>query len=130
MLRVKTIVQPSPISGLGLFAAEPIKKGQQTWVFDDGLDIALPATILETLSELHRSFLLKYGFFSSDGATLFQCLDDLRFINHSQGPNIGSTLFEDIALRDIDAGEELTCDYRKFETDWFERRGIDPSTIR
>jgi len=30
---------------------------------------------------------------------------------------------ENLALRDLAAGEELTCDYRTFDADWREKLG-------
>ena len=129
MLRVKTVVKQSSISGLGLFAVEPIERGRVTWVFDATIDQRIGAEDLNRLPEVARQFLVRYGFFSKDGATLFHCADDLRFINHSAAPNIGSTPFKDRALRDIAAGEELTCDYAAYEADWFSRRDIDPASF-
>ena len=47
------------------------------------------------------------------------CSDDARFFNHSDEPNTGSISNDtDVALRDIQQGEELTCDYRTFDADW------------
>lgn len=130
MLRVRTVVKPSTISGLGLFAAEFIAKGQVTWMYDEGIDQVISASTFEAMTDVQRDFLMRYGFFSDDGSALYYCADDLRFINHSSEPNIGSVNFEDRALRDIEIGEELVCDYRGFERDWFERRGFDPSNFR
>jgi SET domain-containing protein len=45
--------------------------------------------------------------------------DRMRFINHSEAPNIQGTNEpdggHDVALRDIEAGEKLTVVYREFE---------------
>jgi hypothetical protein len=45
--------------------------------------------------------------------------DFAKFMNHSDHPNIQSTSDatggHDVALRDIEIGEELTADYREFE---------------
>lgn len=129
MLRVRTEVKPLSNNRLGLFAAEFIAKGQITWAFDEGIDLQLPVSTLEALPRVQRDFLIQYGFFNDDGSVLFHCADDLRYINHSSEPNIKSALFEDRALRDIMVGEELVCDFRDYEPDWFERRGLDPSAL-
>ena len=46
------------------------------------------------------------------------CGDITKFINHSETPNIEGTNEPDggfdVALRDIEAGEELTVDYREY----------------
>ena len=130
MLRIKTEVRPSKISGMGLFAAEVVEVGTVTWVFDEGFDQRIASESLNLLPLIAREFFLRYGFFSEDGKFLFHCSDDLRFINHSQHPNIGSTPFEDRALRNIAAGEELTCDYLAYESNWFQKRGFDPSSFQ
>ena len=41
-------------------------------------------------------------------------LDDTRFINHSENPNIETAGDADVALSDIEKGEEILIDYRTF----------------
>jgi hypothetical protein len=43
------------------------------------------------------------------------CSDDARYMNHSDQPNLAIQGEDMHALRDIAAGEELTCDYREFD---------------
>jgi SET domain-containing protein len=48
------------------------------------------------------------------------CFDDARFVNHSDTPNIATDYAQDpygldVALRDIEAGEEITMNYENFE---------------
>lgn len=44
------------------------------------------------------------------------CGDNARFMNHSFEPNCDDDGGEfTTAARDIEAGEELTCDYRRFD---------------
>ena len=50
--------------------------------------------------------------------------DDARYMNHADDPNFGFlSENEAVALRDIAAGEELTCDYNAFFEDGFEFLG-------
>ncbi len=54
------------------------------------------------------------------------CGDDARYFNHSDTPNTRGEESEDgygetYALRDIEAGEELTGDYNEFDED-FDRK--------
>jgi len=42
------------------------------------------------------------------------CADDARFMNHSENPSCLDEGETTSAKRDIQAGEELTCDYRTF----------------
>jgi len=41
------------------------------------------------------------------------CVDNARFINHSDTPNTGNDGYDCPVLRDIQKDEELTCDYRE-----------------
>ena len=52
------------------------------------------------------------------------CSDDQKYINHSRQPNITSTPEQDVAARDIAAGEELVCNYEDYESGWFDRRDV------
>ena len=128
MLLIKTQVRPSKIHGLGLFADAFIRKGTRTWIFLDGFDLRLPVSILDKLSDPARDQLLKYSYFDPTRDVYELCSDDARFFNHSDTPNTRSTQFEtgeeaDVATRDINAGEELTCDYRTFDPDWKRKLG-------
>lgn len=107
MLRVKTYLDKSPINGIGLFAAEFIKKDSLVWDFDGEID--------RIFSHNHNnSFIKKYSYM--DNGWYILCVDDARFMNHSKEPNtINGSRHETIACRDIQIGEEITCDY--FEID-------------
>lgn len=121
MLLIKTEIRPSPIHGLGIFAAEFIAAGTITWKYLDGFDQRLPASILDRLSDPAKKQFLKYSYVDTVTGLYELCADDARFFNHSEEPNTaGVPTGEDmdIATRDIQAGEELTCDYRTFDRDW------------
>lgn len=118
-LSPKTEVRPSPIQGRGLFAREPIARGEIVAVkgghiFD-----------IKTLRHLQPSL----------GPAEIQIADDLYigptasadregsmiFSNHSCDPNIGvqgQIVF--VAMRDIHAGEELTHDWAMTDCDEYE----------
>ena len=109
MLRVPTRLAPSPIHGLGVFAAKPIPKGAVVWAFDPPLDQRLPAKLLEEQPEHVRRFVATYGMWEGEDYLLLG--DDARFLNHAHAPNLDSTGPTTVAARDIAAGEELTDDY-------------------
>ncbi len=124
MLLVPTIIRPSLIQGLGLFAAEPIAKGTITWAFEPGFDMLFAREQVAAMPPLQRDLLLRHGYLSLVLGKYVFCADDGRFWNHSARPNNGEVVQPrhpepaNIALRDIAAGEELTVDYRAFdETD-------------
>jgi hypothetical protein len=114
-LLIDTRLLPSPIHGLGLFVPEPVSADTPVWVFDDRIDrIFAPEPDMmrayptfARMAELHACLI--------GGAGLLMLGDDARFINHSDDPNLGLIATGDWrafkALRDIAAGEEITCNY-------------------
>ena len=111
MLLVKTKIGPSKINGIGLFADQFIPEGAAVFK-EDRFSITITDEELETLPDVQRSFVEHYAYKQSG---TYKCsLDDDRFMNHSDDPNVDDTKYPDItvASRDIYPGEEITCDYR------------------
>jgi uncharacterized protein len=118
-LSPRTAVKPSPIHGRGLFAVEPIAKGEIVaikggYVFDS-------ATRREAEQRLGPAEIpVADGFFvgplaeeEREGAMIWS--------NHSCDPNIGvqgQIVF--VAMRDIEAGEELTHDWATTDDERYE----------
>jgi hypothetical protein len=96
--------------GFGVFATRPIPRGSITWVQDE-LDRVLTAEKLRQLGPSYAATLAKYSYLSGRGEYIL-CWDLARYINHSCSPSClsGGYNFE-LAVRDIDVGEELTDDY-------------------
>lgn len=126
---VKTRIGPSKIkgAGLGLFASEFIPKGTTTWRFMPGLDLVVPEDVLLQLSEPARAQFLNYCYVDKFTKHFILCFDDERFINHSDKPNIIQSKAGDevegieVAVRDIQEGEELYCDYEEFDFDAYRK---------
>ena len=120
MLYVKTEIRPSPIHGVGLFAAQAIPKGALIWKFDSGFDILVSKEKYSSLSEIGKDFLDHYGYWSKEMDAYICTGDNHRFTNHSENPYVGTVNAgpgddgQDVALRDIEPGEEITVDYRVF----------------
>jgi len=115
MLTIKSVVRPSPIHGLGCFAAESVAQGQVVWEFHPAIDrrfaphelARLPAAILEHFRT--------YAWVNPvDNCVLFSG-DHSKFFNHSDDANTKMTPdgYRCVACRDIAAGEELTCNYQE-----------------
>jgi uncharacterized protein len=120
MMLVKTRIDTSPIDGYGLFAVERIARDTPVWRFTPPFDQDLSPDVLDSLSPDQREWMLKYGYIDLHSQRLILCGDDARFINHSDTPNIAADFSLDpygldIAVRDIEAGEEITSDYMTFE---------------
>lgn len=116
MLLVKTYLRPSPIDGIGCFAAEFISSGSPVWRFVPCFDVLLPPSFCAEMC--NAEFLERYAQQCPITGYFILCADDARFVNHSDDPNVGAQapLFDPAnihnAMRDIRRGEELTCDYR------------------
>jgi hypothetical protein len=128
MLLVKTKIGPSQIHGMGLYADGFIPKGTAIWRFAKGLDMKLTQEELDALPSLAKECILHYCYHSDVDNMYVLCFDDARFFNHSSNPNVTSADLPDdpegmeVALRDIQPGEELLCDCRDFDIDCVEGR--------
>jgi len=123
MLLVKTKIGLSSINGIGLFADQFISKGTPTWKFQKGFDLEVDKNNLEKLSEPARKQFLKYAYLDIKTDKYVLCFDDARFFNHADDANTVGFVSEsgdevDVATRDIERGEELTCNYREFDADF------------
>lgn len=124
MLLIPTTICVSDLHGIGLFAAERVPRGTLVWRFEPGFDQKFSDDVVARLSPAAREQLLNYAYRSKQSPVYVLCTDDARFFNHSETPNVMDDAMEEgmvIAGRDIEPGEELTCDYRTFDAD-FERK--------
>jgi SET domain-containing protein len=121
MLEIPVTVERSPIHGLGVFATRRIERGTVIWRFTPGFDLDVDAVLLDALPPWQRERLLHYGYIDARLKRYILCCDDARFINHDDRPNLapdfarGEPHGVDVALRDIEPGEELTLDYSILE---------------
>lgn len=96
--------------GVGLFATKLIPKGTITWIKDE-LDIILKKEYIESLDDARKKVIYKYAYEDNDTEYVLNW-DHARYINHSFNPNVVDTAYDfELAARDIQPGEQLTCDY-------------------
>lgn len=118
---IRTVKRPSAIHGVGLFTREFISEGSPTWRFVAGIDQAIHPDVVERVPEASRDAFLRYAYLDIRTGLYVLCADDARFMNHSPEPNVTGdydldpVFGVDVAARDIEPGEELTCDYRTFD---------------
>jgi hypothetical protein len=114
--------------GYGVVATEFIPMGTITWVLDK-LDRVFAPEEVQNLDELYQNILDTYCFRNNSGQ-LVLCWDNARFVNHSFNSNCLSTAYDfEVAIRDIQPGEQLTDDYGYLNiSEPF--RGIDEGTKR
>jgi uncharacterized protein len=120
MLLVKTRIEPSPIHGLGLFADRLIPAGAEVWRFLPGFDLEKTPEEVSAMPAIVQAWFKRFGYLDYHLGCYIVSVDDARFINHSDHPNINQDYTidrygVDIALRDIKPGEEITTDYRLIE---------------
>lgn len=111
MIHPDTELRPvNELIGVGVFARHPLPMGTIVWVLDE-LDQRIPQERVGRLGRRYEALLDRYGFVNSAGEYVL-CWDHARCINHSCRPNVLSSGWDfDVAIRDIEAGEELTTDY-------------------
>lgn len=107
----------NPQVGYGVFASRFIPKGSLVYV-QDPLDIEITPERYRDLDETSRDLAEKYSFIDSTGNRILSW-DAAKFVNHSCHPNTMSTAWGfEVALRDIEAGEEITDEYSLFNLEW------------
>lgn len=96
--------------GHGVVATQFIPAGTITWVMDQ-LDREFTPEQFQKMNSLYQHILETYTFRTNKG-NLVLCWDHGRFVNHSFKSNCISTAYDfEIAIRDIEVGEQLTDDY-------------------
>jgi uncharacterized protein len=113
MMLVRCHLGKSEIEGLGVFTSERIAAGSAVWRFDPTFDILVSNADLAAAPPPTRALFDRYAYsIATHPDHLALDGDDGRFMNHSATPNLDfSVPGLATAVRDIEAGEELTCDY-------------------
>ncbi len=121
VLLVPTYLAPSPIHGIGLFAAAPISAGTPVWRLDEPFDQVIDEASLVALDTVAQLQVQRYAYLDPRRQVRVLCCDDARFFNHDDDancrddPTSGGTVT--VAVRDVAEGEELTWDYSEQGSD-------------
>ncbi|MCM2257108.1 MAG: SET domain-containing protein-lysine N-methyltransferase [Vicinamibacteria bacterium] len=105
------------VVGMGVFATRPIPRGTLTWTLCRYDQVLSPAAV-RAMPEPCRDLIDVYGFANSAGHRVL-CWDLGRWVNHSCEANtlpLNETC--DVAVRDIAAGEQITCEYGSLGLAW------------
>jgi uncharacterized protein len=98
------------IVGYGVIATDFIPVGTITWA-QDKLDREFTLSDFQSMESVYQEVLDTYTFRNKKGNFVL-CWDNGRFVNHSFNSNCLSTAYNfEIAIRDIQPGEQLTDDY-------------------
>jgi uncharacterized protein len=129
MIHIKYKLKTSELHGIGLFADQPIKKGDLIYTASPLLDLNITQVQFENLDQKEKDEILWWGFFDQPSQMWHVDFDVSKFINHSNDATLTQDLKHDeahlVSTRDINSDEELTQNYLEFESeDDLERRGI------
>ena len=118
--------------GFGVFATDFIPKGTITWALDE-LDQLLDPEVVDTLDRNRKDVVKKYAYRNQEGKYVL-CWDLGRYVNHSFHANCMGTAYEfEVAIRDIQPGEQLTDDYGTLNIDepfeCFPEKGTDRKIV-
>lgn len=118
MLLIRTSVKPSPIAGLGCFTDVFIPRGTEVWR-KHAFDIVVTDEDIRWMPYEAAYSLKRFWYVHPMNGVRVLCCDNARYFNHSYDPNVSATSpFVCYALRDTQAGEELTNDYRELDIDF------------
>lgn len=108
---VKIRLAPSPIHGVGVFAMRNIKKGDKLYTDIIPHQFDLPYSKVKKLPKDIRDMILGHFPLIIEGSHfMFPVTKFSAYLNHSYEANYDAV--NDIALKDIKEGEEITEDYR------------------
>ena len=114
--------------GYGVVAKEFIPAGTITWVLDK-LDREFSPLSVQMLEPVYKEIIDWYSFRNNKGNYVL-CWDHGRYVNHSFNSNCLTTAHDfEVAVRDIQPGEQLTDDYGYLNIP-YPFRGIDEGTRR
>jgi SET domain-containing protein len=120
-------VRASPIDGLGLFAKQRIPAGTVWWRMTPSNTLRINRAAYETLKQSKQSpkigelmvTIYNYCYYINHLDALLLTLDDARYVNHADDPNSefqkGHDQMYSVALRDIEAGEEIVEFYWHYD---------------
>lgn len=107
----------NPEVGYGVYATELIPKGTITYV-EDELEVRIPETKFYSYQPHIRAILDRYSYIDRNGVRILSW-DFGKYVNHSCDYNSISTGYGfEIAIRDIQPGEQLTDEYGIFNLEW------------
>lgn len=107
----------SPEVGYGVFATEFIPKGTITYV-EDELEVRIPEAQFLSFQPSIRAVLDKYSYIDAEGVRIMSW-DFAKYVNHNCSFNTITTGYGfEVAIRDIQAGEELTDEYGIFNLEY------------
>lgn len=100
------VVKPSPIEGMGLFSKRRYTSGETVLKWN-------PQVLTEEKLSALPQEKLKYVNTLDDGTKVLMNIPE-RYVNHSDTPNTKPVEKSDVAITDIEVGDEITSSYDLF----------------
>jgi hypothetical protein len=112
---VNVKIAPSEIDGVGIFALKDITAGSKLYmdIMPEIFNVPYKKLYNNTPAYIHDTILERWPLVKQDTPFVYPDARYVAYCNHSDGANYDAE--NDVALRDIKAGEEITEDYRKIE---------------
>ena len=111
-----SVVEVDAIKGLGVRATTSIPRGTVLWV-RDAVDVVLSPEQVDALDGALAEHVDRLGYQDHLGRTIV-CWDGGKYVNHSCAPTMrGVGPDAMIAVVDVAAGDEITCDYAECNLD-------------
>jgi SET domain-containing protein len=113
---------PSPIHGIGVFALVDLPEGTRGLFSPPQPWVPVPEAEIDALPSHAQRLVRTYCLWDNNTYFLppngFRILDMVMYLNHAETPNLRVVNGGDdfITTRRVQAGEELTVDYRTLET--------------
>lgn len=117
MLLIRTSVGRSQFGGLGLFTAEDVPARAVVWQKHALNPLTFSEEKLQALPRQARETVLFYGFMDYDSGLYQLDIDNARFMNHAEYPNLFSSRNgrDMLARTDLPSGTEITINYRRVD---------------
>lgn len=135
LLLVEHYVAPSPIHGLGVFSRHTVPEGTLVWVPHPVIDREFTKQDLRDLPPHVVKLIERHSEYLPDKKIFRLSADGGYFMNHSDQPSLRDDGDKMFASKDIQPGEELSCDYRitkvmSFDPDHFIEIEVEDRDIR
>lgn len=125
MLLIETIVKDAGNGkGLGLFTVKRLEVDTFIWIEDPEFDRVFTDEYYEKAPPIIKRFLSRYASHEKKDYW-YTSPDNGKFMNHSDNPNCSFNEKYGWVNRDVEAGEELTGNYREFDIDCAKDLGFE-----
>ena len=119
MLTIAAYLDKSPLHGIGVYSKDFHPAGTKVWERHPLFDIYIDRDEFENLPDYAKAEIEIHMYEPDPDGPFYYETTQGKYMNHSREPNIDfSEIGAGYATRDIQPGDELTCDYRQIMHNW------------